>query len=259
MPQHPLKETLESGGIAFGSWAAIPSSVTAEVAGGTGFHYVCVDMQHGLVDYVDSVPMLQAITIGGSTPLVRVPENQAGHIGKALDAGALGVVVPMVNSVAECEAAVAATHYAPIGTRSYGPSRALPVHGSNYLEASRTDVWCIPMIETAAAIEAIDDIVSVPTINAIYVGPSDLAVSMGYEPGSEKPGFLDALDEIVAACKRHDVAPGIHTTMAVVQDRLERGFRMVTLGNDLVALRTKLAADLETARRGASGDGDAIY
>ncbi len=216
-------------------------------------------MQHGLVDYADTVPMLQALTLGTATPLVRVPENQAGHIGKALDAGAMGVIVPMVNSRAECEAAVAAARYAPEGGRSFGPTRAMAVQGADYVERANTDIECIPMVETVSAVEAIDDIISVPGVNAIYVGPADLSISLGYDPRSNEPEFLETLDRIVAACARHGVVPGIHSNTATAMDRLERGFRMVVITADLPALRTKLAEDLDLVRRGVTGEESSIY
>ena len=259
MADHPLKRRIERREIALGAWATIPSPVSSEIAGATGFDYVCVDMQHGLVGYRDSLQMLQAIGIGGSTPLVRVPANHTDHIGKALDAGALGVIVPMVNSPGEAEAAMHSVRYPPLGSRSHGPARALPLYGPDYRVQSETDVLLIPMIETVAAVESIDEILEVPTIQAIYVGPSDLGISMGLAPGEEKPSFHDALDEIVAACERHGVTPGIHTTLATVHDRLARGYRMVTIISDLVALRTKLADDLKAVRRGESSDESDIY
>ena len=233
--------------------------MTAEAVAAAGFDYVCVDMQHGLVGYPDSVSMLQAITTGDATPVVRVPENQFGYIGKALDAGAVGVIVPMVNSVEQCEAAIDAGRYTPDGSRSYGPTRAAAVEGTDYYAAANEAVSIIPMIETVAAVDAIDDILAVDGVRAIYVGPADLSISMGLPPANEDPSFHDALDAIVAACGRHGVVPGIHTTPATAPDRLGRGFRMVTITADLVALRAKVAADLDAIRSGHGGAGDSIY
>lgn len=259
MRPNPLHERLRSGEIALGAWLSMPSSVSAEAVAAGDFDFICIDMQHGLIDYADTVPMLQALTLGTATPIVRVPQNQPGHIGKALDAGAMGVIVPMVNSRAECEAAVAAARYAPDGGRSFGPTRAMAVEGDDYVERANSDVECIPMIETAEAVSAIDDILSVPGVNAIYVGPADLSVSLGYHPRSNEPEFLDTLDTIVAACGRHGVTPGIHSNTATAQDRIDRGFRMIVVTADLVALRAKTAEDLETVRRGQAGSEAAIY
>jgi 4-hydroxy-2-oxoheptanedioate aldolase len=259
MRPNPFLARIRNRDVALGGWLSMPTSVSAEVMASNDFDYICIDMQHGLIDYNDTVPMLQALTTGAATPVVRVPENQAGHIGKALDAGAMGVIVPMVNSGAECEAAVRASRYAPEGSRSFGPARASLVEGADYWDRANSDILCIPMVETAEAVANIDDILAVPGVAAIYVGPADLSVSLGYHPRSNEAGFLDTLDVIVAACERHGVTPGIHATTATAQDRLDRGFRMVTVTADLVALRAKLKADLELVRSGQAGGEASIY
>lgn len=259
MRTNPLREAFQSREIAYGAWLTIPSSVSAETVAVAGFEYVCVDMQHGLIGYPDVVPMLQALTTGATTATVRVPQNQPGFIGKALDAGAMAVIVPMVNSVEECEAAVAAARYAPAGSRSYGPTRVSAVEGPDYFERANADVAVIPMIETVEAVDAIDRILAVPGVDAIYVGPADLSVSLGYDPASNEPEFLDTLDRIVDACESHGVVPGIHTTTATAPDRLERGFRMVTVTNDVIAMRTAVKADLALVKGGGVGAEGSIY
>ena len=231
MRHNILRERFRSGDVALGVWLSIPSSITAETVATAGFDYVCVDMQHGLVDYQASLPMLQAISTGASTPAARVLQNTPGDIGRALDAGAMAVVVPMVNSVAECEAAIAAGQYAPTGLRSYGPTRAAQVEGADYFENANTETVVIPMIETVPAVAAIDDILAVPGVEAIYVGPSDLGVSMGLPPGKDEPEFLAMLDRIVESCRRHDVVPGIHTT-TVTAPRSDRAW--ISDGDDHV-------------------------
>lgn len=259
MRPNPLRKRWSASEPALGAWLSVPSSVTAEAVAAVGFDYVCIDMQHGLVDYSDTVGMLQALSTGAATSAVRVPENQFAHIGKALDAGAMAVIVPMVNSVEEAEAAVSAARYVPEGSRSFGPTRATAVEGSDYYERANADVALIPMIETVAAVESIDAILEVDGVEAIYVGPADLGISMGLTPGRDEPEFLDALDVIVGACNRHDVVPGIHATTAVAGDRLARGFRMVTITTDIGAVRTKVAADLELVRSGQTGADTSIY
>ncbi|HSF84476.1 MAG TPA: aldolase/citrate lyase family protein [Acidimicrobiia bacterium] len=259
MRPNPFLDRIHNREVALGGWLSMPTSVSAEAMAANDFDYICIDMQHGLIDYSDAVPMLQALTTGTATPVVRVPENHAGHIGKALDAGAMGVIVPMVNSGAECVAAMQSARYAPEGSRSFGPGRAWPVEGADYWERANSDILCIPMVETAEAVANIDDILSVTGVAAIYVGPADLSVSLGYHPRSDEQRFLDTLDIIVAACERHGVTPGIHATTATAQDRLDRGFRMVTVTADLVALRAKLAADLELVRSGRAGGEASIY
>jgi 4-hydroxy-2-oxoheptanedioate aldolase len=256
MRPNPLKSSFETGTISLGAWITTSSSIIAEIASSSGYDYVCLDMQHGLMDYSDTVPMLQALTTGTATPVVRVPENHPSHIGKALDAGAMGIIIPMINTVEQCEAAVAACRYAPKGSRSYGPSRVIGVEGADYFQRANADISVIPMIETVEALGNLDAILSVPGVNAIYVGPADLAISQGFEPGTSEPEFLEALSIVVAACDRHNVVPGMHATPTTANDRLNRGFRMVTVTADLVALRTKLNDDLAFVRDGGEHPSD---
>lgn len=241
-PINVMKDKWASGQATVGGWCSIGNSLSAEIMGRAGFDFVCVDNQHGVNDYLTTVPMLQAIDLGGATPIVRVPWNEPGIIGKMLDGGSLGIIIPMVNSVAEAEAAVRACRYAPVGARSYGPIRA-GMRVSGYFDQANEAVACIPMIETAEAVAALDDILSVPGIDAVYVGPADLSITLGLPPGNndDDPTFIDALETIVAGCERHGVVAGIHATTALTQKRLEMGFRMVVATSDGAALRDGLA------------------
>lgn len=256
-----MKEKWSRGEAAVGAWCSVGSAITAEVIGRAGFDFVCVDNQHGVNDYSTTVPMLQALDLGTTTPIVRVPWNEPGIIGKMLDAGAMGIVIPMVNTVAEAEAAVRACRYAPAGARSYGPTRAA-IRFDGYYEAANDAIACIPMIETTQAIANIDEILAVPGIDAIYVGPADLSITLGLPPGNndDSTDFMTALETIVAACQRHDVVAGIHATTALVAKRLEMGFRMVTATSDMVAMRAGLAAAVATVPDGEAGEStDDIY
>ena len=161
--------------------------MVAEAVAGCDFDYCCVDMQHGLADYPAMVRMLQAISTTECTPVVRVPWNEPGIIGRVLDAGAMGVVIPMVNSVAEAHAAVAACRYHPDGARSFGPLRASLYGGPDYFTHANREVACIPMIETREAIGCLEQILEVTGIDAVYVGPADLAVTYGLPPGRGQP------------------------------------------------------------------------
>jgi len=250
MRQNLMRQRWESGEAALGGWLAIPSAYSAELLARRDFDYVCVDTQHGLVDYSDSWQMLQAINLGSATPIVRVPWNEPGIIGKSLDAGARGVIVPMVNTVAEAQAAVRASRYPPHGGRSYGPARVIRQEGPDYFSHANADVSVIPMIETAEAIANLDGILSVPGVDAVYVGPSDLSVSLGMPPGNNDglAAFDEAYATILAACERHNVIAGCHTVAELCQKRIEQGFRMITVTSDTVALSRALDDELRLAR-----------
>ncbi len=245
-----MRERWASDEPAIGGWLGIPSASSAEMVARRDFDYVCVDLQHGLVDYSDLWPMLQAINIGTATPLVRVPWNEPGIIGKSLDAGARGIVIPMVNTAAEAEAAVQACRYAPDGSRSYAGTRVVRQEGSDYFANANTDVAVIPMVETVEAVANLDDILSVAGVDAVYVGPSDLSVSLGLKPGNNdgEPSFDAAVATILDGCARHDVIAGCHTVSELCQRRAGQGFRMITVTSDTVALTRALDDELCRAR-----------
>ncbi len=253
-----LSDFLADDGAALGGWLSVPDAVTAEQAARLGFDYVCIDTQHGFVEYSAAVGMIQGILLGGSVPIVRVPWNEPGIIGKMLDAGAHGVIVPMVNTVADAEAAVAAGRYAPDGSRSYGPTAAGTRPSEPYVDWARRATTVIPMIETVEAISNLDAILAVPGIEAIYVGPADLSLTLGLPPGNndDAPAFTEALEAIVAGCRRAGVAPGIHANGPLAARRLEQGFRVITVANDMLAIRSGMAAELATARGGSAGSSD---
>jgi 4-hydroxy-2-oxoheptanedioate aldolase len=244
-----LREKWAAGGETLGFWLSLPNFVSAEIAGRQPVDYVCVDTQHGVIDYQHSAQMIQAIELVGGTPIVRVPWNEPGIIGKSLDAGAHGVIVPMVNTREQAELVVQSARYVPDGSRSWGPVMAGMRHADNRTWAA-DNVAVIPMIETVEAIANLDEILSVPGVDAIYVGPADLSITLGLAPGNNdgKPEFDDALATIVAACQRHGVVPGIHATGPLTQRRLEQGFRMITVTSDALAIRLGFDSELAAAR-----------
>lgn len=250
MRDNPLRERWAAGEPAIGGWLGIPSSYSAEIVARCDLDYVCVDIQHGLLDYGDAWQMLQAINIGSATPLVRVPWNEPGIIGRSLDAGARGIVIPMVNTGAEAEAAVQACRYAPDGSRSYAGTRVVRQEGSDYFASANADVAVVPMVETVEAVSNLDDILSVPGVDAVYVGPSDLSVSLGLNPGNNdgEPSFDAAVATILDGCARHGVIAGCHTVSELCQRRTEQGFRMITITSDTVALARALEDELRRAR-----------
>lgn len=250
---NPLKTLWTEGKVAHGGWLAIASPLTAEIMGGIGFDYLCIDMQHGAADYSQALAMFQAMQGSQSVPIARVPWNEPGIIGRVLDAGAHAIIVPMVNSVAEAQAAVAACRYPPEGSRSWGPMRAARLHDGYSPSTANAGVVCIPMIETAQAVAALDDILAVAGIDAIYVGPADLSISFGLPPGSDNDGpFDEAITKIIASCEAHGVVPGIHTTPQLAEKRRSQGFRMITVTTDAIALASG-ASSMLAGGGGAAG------
>ena len=238
----------------FGAWCTTPSTFNAEVLAGAGFDYVCVDCQHGLIHYDGMWPMIQAMRHADTTPVVRIPFNDTPWFGKALDAGAQGVIVPMVNSGADAQRAVAATRYPPLGVRSFGPVRSAMVVGADPETVNR-EVLCLLMIETAEAVERADEICSTPGVDGVYIGPADLAISLGVGLAKmfEAQVHVDAIDHVREAAMRNGIIPGIHTGGgAQARGLADAGFRMCTLSSDATWLRQAAQGDLAAAR----GTGD---
>src|SRR5438094_1075565 len=240
-----IREIWTEGKAVINSWCGIPSSWSAEVMANMGWDSLVVDMQHGLIDYQVMVTMLQGISTTGTVPLVRVPWNDPAHIQKALDAGAYGIICPMINNRDEAERFVDSMRYAPLGHRSSGPIRASLYGGPDYHMQAHDLVVAFGMIETAEAINKLDEILPVHGLDAIYVGPSDLLISYGHPPGGDKPDewMMAALKKVLDACKRHNVQPGIHCgALAYAKRMIEMGFTFVTVGGDTAFVRAGGAA-----------------
>ncbi len=220
---------------AVNGWLAIPNSFSAEVMAHQGWDSLTIDLQHGVIDYAALVPMLQAISTTATVPIVRVPWLEPGILMKALDAGAYAVICPMVNTREDAQKLVYYTRYAPQGTRSFGPIRATLYGGADYPQHANDTVVRFAMIETAQALDNLDSILSVEGLDAIYIGPSDLSLSLGCRPVFDDvdPKAQQAIEHIVARAKAHGVVAGIHNGRAdVARARVELGFRFVTLGSD---------------------------
>ncbi|MEX0785773.1 MAG: aldolase/citrate lyase family protein [Dehalococcoidia bacterium] len=260
MRENTVKRAWREGKVTYGAWLSIPSSFSAEVMAHQSFDWLCIDTQHGVIDYQMAVTMLQAIATTDTIPFVRVPWNEPGIIGKMLDAGAYGVIIPLVNTRAEAEAAVRACRYAPIGGRSYGPTRVSYYAGPDYGRHANEEIACIPMIETATALENLDDILSVPGIDAVYVGPADLSLTLGLPPAMDHDdkSFQDARLRIAAACHEHGVTPGIHASAALAPKHVEAGYRMITVSSDLGSMAGGASADLRSLREGGTS-GQPVY
>jgi 4-hydroxy-2-oxoheptanedioate aldolase len=243
-----IKQIWQSGDTVVNGWLAIPNGYSAEVMAQAGWDSVTVDLQHGVQDYMSAVQCMQAMQVHPVTPLVRVPWNEPGIVGKVLDAGAQGVICPMVNTEAQTRAFVSACRYPPAGTRSNGPIRA-GIYTEGYQKTANAEVLCIPMIETAEALDNLDAILNVPGVDAIYVGPSDLGFTLGLPPilDREEPQILEIYDRLIRETGRRGIAACVHCgTAAYAVRALAMGFKMVTIASDsslmLSAARTAVAA-----------------
>ncbi len=229
----------------------MPGSFGAELLTGAGVDYVCVDQQHGIIDYDSMVPMLQAIRAAGAAPITRVLSNNPFLIMKALDAGAWGVIVPMIDDAQEAARAVAACRYPPRGIRSWGPTRASVVLDSRDPEVLGGEVLCLVMIETRKGLENMEEISATPGLDGMYIGPSDLALSLGLSPTLDvtEDAHVEAVNSIREACHRNGIAAGIQSASGEWARRhAEAGFDMVTVTTDATLLSAAARREVETAR-----------
>jgi 4-hydroxy-2-oxoheptanedioate aldolase len=235
-----------------GYWVVCDNPVGTERIARAGYDYVCVDGQHGLLDYAGWLSAMTAIDAAGDAAgIVRVPANDPAWIGKALDIGARAVIVPLVNSAEEAEAAVRACRYAPHGVRSFGPMRAALRIGPAPAEADE-QVACVVMIETAAGLANVEEICAVDGLDGLYVGPSDLTLALGGSALGDPAVadlFATALKTIVAAAERSGIACGMHChDGASAAEWLDAGFTFATVSSDLGDLEQAAVAQLRAAR-----------
>jgi 4-hydroxy-2-oxoheptanedioate aldolase len=249
MAENPLRDRLRAGEPCYGAWLSIPDSFVAEAVAQQGFDYVCIDLQHGMMDYAAAAEMILAIHSAGSVPIVRVPSNEIGIINRMLDAGARGIIVPLIETVADVEAAVRACRYPPDGSRSFGPNRAALEGGPDYFETANETVLCIPMVETKPALDSIEEILAVPGVDALYVGPNDLSLALGMKPGPDNPDpYQSAYQRVAEACGAAGIAAGIHANASLAPKHVETGYRMITVTSDTGSLVRGVAKDLRAAR-----------
>jgi 4-hydroxy-2-oxoheptanedioate aldolase len=250
--ENMVRSIWAKGGVVVNGWLSIPSAFSAEVMAHQGYDSLVVDMQHGVVDYQTAVTMLQAISTTGVVPLARVPWNDPAFLMKILDAGAYGVICPMINNRREAEQLVRTCKYPPKGFRSFGPVRASIYAGADYAQHANDTIVVMPMIETAEALENLDDILSTPGVDAIYVGPADLSLALGCTPKldqTEAP-VVEALGKILAACKRHGVIAGLHNaTSGYALRMVAQGWQFVTLASDSRFLAAKAAEEAAAVKK----------
>ena len=220
---------------AVNGWLAIPNSFCAEVMAHQGWDTLTIDLQHGLIDAAALVPMLQAMQATLTMPIVRVPWLEPGIIMKTLDAGAQTIICPMVNTREDAQRLVQYARYAPQGGRSFGPVRAGMVHGADYATAANANTVVFAMIETAQALDNLDAICSVEGIDAVYIGPSDLSLSLGCTPVFDDvdPPVAQAIEHILSRAHAHGLKAGVHNGRTdVARARTAQGFDLVTVSSD---------------------------
>lgn len=250
MRENAVKKLWQEDKPALGGWLSIGNTFAAEVMANQELDWLCIDMQHGPIGYEAALAMLQTISATNVTPFVRVPWNEPAMIMKMLDAGAYGVIVPLVNDRAQAEAAVAACRFPPQGIRSHGPTRAVYYTGFDYLANANDEILCMPQIETVEAMENLDDILSVPGVDAVYIGPMDLSISLGITPemDGEAEEYVNARRRIVESCRRHGVVPGVHSHTRAASKRIEEGFRLIRITGDHSAMARAVREDIRAVR-----------
>ena len=249
MRKNKLKELFKAGKPIINSWLAVPSSFSAEVMANQGWDSLTIDMQHGLIDYPNAVNMLQAISTTETTPMARVNWNEPGQIMKILDAGCYGIICPMVSNREEAENFIQACQYPPKGYRSFGPIRASIYGGEDYAKHANQEILKLAMIETKEALEKLDEILDTPNLDGIYIGPADLSLAVGEEPGFDKAENTKAYKEILRileSAKKRNLLAGLHNgTAEYAEKMLEKGFNLVTVGSDSRYISAGAKSDLE--------------
>lgn len=263
MKPNKLKQKWAAGEPALNAWLTIGNAFTSEVIAAQGFDSIVLDGQHGVMDYSDILSILQSTLAYDVTALVRVPWLEPGAIMRAMDAGAEGIICPMVNNRRQAEELVSYMRYPPLGTRSFGPTRIGVSAGSDYASSANEQVLCLAMIETAEAMENLDDIVSTPGLDGIYIGPADL--TLGITNGRLAPGadyedeeIVAAIKKILAACKAANIFSCLHCGSAdYAAKAFGWGFNLCTLNSDARFLALAAGDSVRRTREllGLSGGG----
>ena len=236
MRKNKLKEIFKSGKSAVNGWLQIPNSFTAELMANQNWDSLTLDMQHGVIDYPNAVGMLQAISTTEVVPMARVNWNEPGQIMKILDAGAYGVICPMVSNKKEAENFIKACLYPPKGYRSYGPIRGLVYGGPDYSDEANKEILKFAMIETKESLENLDEIMKTPGLDGIYIGPADLSLAIGQKPSFDKPEgdpVYEVIMKILEQEKKNKIIAGIQNGQPEYAEKMiKKGFQLVTIGSD---------------------------
>jgi 4-hydroxy-2-oxoheptanedioate aldolase len=230
-----VKRLLQEGKPAVGTWLGLGSTLAAEWLAHLGFDWLNIEQEHGAIDITLTQGLLQAISTTDVIPLIRIPWKSPDYCKRALDAGAYGLFVPNINTREEAELMVKAMKYPPQGIRGLGGSRRTLYGGADYTKHANDEIMVILMIESAEGVRNAEDILSVPGVDACFVGPNDLAISLGLDPTLDPkfPEYEEAIAKILSACKKYGVAPGMHTPSAErCADRVEQGWLLNAISSD---------------------------
>ena len=252
----------KSGDPVINGWLSIPNSFTAEAMSKLGWDSVTIDLQHGQSDYSSSISMLQGISNGKATPLARVPWNEPGIIMKMLDLGALGIIAPMINTREECEKFVSYCYYPPKGQRSFGPMRAQLTYGKDYYDKANDNIITLAMIETKEAVNNLDEILSVPDLNGVYIGPADMSISFGLKPKfdvREDPIYSN-IQLISKKAEEYNKIAGIHNgTTKYAKEMIDIGYKFVTIASDFRFMSSHAQNIVDEMKSVITGGKDNIY
>jgi 4-hydroxy-2-oxoheptanedioate aldolase len=253
--KNKLKALWAEGQPSLNGWLSIGNPFTAEIMAAQGYDSICIDIQHGALDYGHALAMFQAMRASGVVPLARVPWLEPGIVMKVVDAGAYGVVCPMINTAAQAVEFVSYLRYPPLGQRSFGPTRANFSAGANYAGEANGEILAFAMIETAQGMDNLDEIAATPGLDGIYVGPADLTLSLTQgrlAPAfdREEPEMIEALQRIVAACKRSGIRAALHCgTPEYAARAIAWGFNMTTVSGDSRLLAAAAQASVQQFRK----------
>ncbi len=255
MKDNPLRKRLESGPI-FNGWVSSTAPMNAETMVSSGFDSITLDLQHGLIDYRGSLDVLPAIPASMPT-LARVAWLDPAHIQKTLDTGVVGIICPMVADLAGAKSFIEMASYPPVGYRSFGPTRAMPMWGGDYAEHANSWVVKLIMLEMRGALDDLEAILDLPGIDGVYIGPADLSLALGDKPSFDRTDdrFMGILERVSKACGERGLFAGIHTKAPSYAHRMAAmGLNFITVANDLGLIRDGATAALKVAREGGSSD-----
>lgn len=259
MFENKLKKMWDAGLPVLNGWCSIGNPFTAEIMAAQGYDSITIDAQHGALDYSAVLPMLQAMRGSGVVPLVRATWLDPAAIMKALDAGAMGIICPMINSRAEAEEFVSYMSYPPLGQRSFGPTRANVAYGG-YGVSANEEVLALAMIETAEGVANLEEIAATPGLDGIYVGPADL--TLGTQEGRlapafdrEEPEMIELIKRIAKVCADHNIKACLHCgTPEYAAKGIAWGYQLTTVSGDSRLLAGAAAASVAAWRKANKRD-----